>query len=143
MSVWTYYSPIGVGFLLVLVLHETVGGYAPVEWPLWTRWPFVIVIGILSGLLCQLLLIGVQGAFAQVLPVPVGRSIRGRGAVLGGALIIAAVALATIAGLLKIQDMPAPAVVTTVLCSMAAIGAVITYFWCWPVAIRDFHEGKR
>lgn len=143
MSVWTYYSPIGVGFLLVLILHETVGGYAPVEWPLWTRWPFVIVIGILSGLLCELLLIGVQGAFAQVLPVPVGRSIRGRGAVLGGALIIAAVALAAIAGLLKIQDMLAPAGVTTVLCALAAVGAVITYFWSWPVAVRDFHEGNR
>ena len=143
MGIWTYYSPLGIGFILVLALHESVGSSAPTAWPQWTYWPFVIVIGLLAGLLCQLLMIGVQGAFAQVLPVPIGRSIRGRGAVVGGGLIIATVALAAIAGLLKTQEMGLPSLVTGILTLAAAIGALITYIWCWPVAPRDFTNRNR
>jgi hypothetical protein len=143
MGSWTYYSPIGIGFLLVLALHESVGAYAPAEWPLWTHWPFALVMGLLCGILCQLLMFGVQGAFAQVLPVPIGRSIRGRGAVLGGGLIIAAVALAAITGLLKSQEMAVPASVTGIMTLASAAGALITYIWCWPLAGRDFSNRNR
>lgn len=138
MGIWTYYSPLGIGFLIVLALHDTIGANAPTEWPLWTHGPLTLVIGVITGLLCQLLMFGAQGAFAQVLPVPFGRSIRGRGAVLGGMLTIAAVALAAIAALLHLQEMSAPAFVTSMLCLAAAIAALVTYGWCWPVAVRDF-----
>jgi hypothetical protein len=87
------------------------------------------------------MLIGVQGAFAQVLPVPAGRSIRGRGAVTGGLLIITCVALGAVAGLLQSEELARAALVVGVLSLAAGGAAAITYVWCWPIAVRDF--GKR
>lgn len=137
MGFWTYYSPLGVGFLLTLALHDTIRAHAPVL-PAWAEWPFVIGVAVVVGLLCQLLMIGAQGVFAQVLPVPAGRSIRGRGAVVGGSLLVTCVALGAIAGLLRSEQLGAAALVIGLLSLASGAGAAITYVWCWPVAVRDF-----
>jgi hypothetical protein len=137
MGFWAYYSPVGIGLLVTLALHETVRAHGPVL-PGWAEWPFVVGVGLGVGLLCQLMMIGVQGAFAQVLPVPVGRSIRGRGAVIGGVAMIACVGLAAVTGLLHSEDLRTAAMITGALSLAAGVGALITYIWCWPVAVRDF-----
>jgi hypothetical protein len=139
MSFWAYYSPLGVGVLLTLMLHESVWGHAPLL-PMWAHWPFVLSVGLGVGILCQLMLIGVQGAFAQVLPVPVGRSIRGQAAVVGGCLIIGCVVLAAVAGLLQSEGLATAALAVAALSLASVAGAVITYVWCWPTAARDFDK---
>jgi len=140
MGFLTYYSPLWLGFLVTLALHDMAWSNAP-SWPEWAYWPFVAGAGVICGLFCQFIMIGVQGAFAQVLPVPNGRSIRGRGAVVGGVFILASGVLAAVAGLL-LSDALNRAAMTIGLISLAsAAGVVITYFWCWPMAARDF-DGK-
>ena len=141
MGFLTYYSPLGIGFVLTLVLQESVWANAT-NLPEGAHWPFVVGVGIVVGLLCQLLLVGAQGAFAQVLPVPIGRSIRGRGAVVGGVLIIATIVLGAIAGLLHSEELGRPVMVISGLGLAAAVGALVTYLWCWPTAIRDFDRGR-
>jgi hypothetical protein len=142
MGFWTYYSPLGIGVVLALVLHEAIWAHAPAM-PAWGRWPFVAGVAVGVGLLCQLMLIGVQGAFAQVLPVPVGRSIRGPGAMLGGWLIIVAIVLGAAGGLLRSEELHRAGLVIVVLGLLAAAGALITYVWCWPTAVRDFGKDAR
>lgn len=137
MSFWAYYLPLGIGLVVTLVLHETVWAHAS-GLPEWAEWPLVMGVGLVVGLLCQLMLVGVQGAFAQVLPVPRGRSIRGRGAVTGGLLIVGCVALGAVAGLLQSEELARAAQVVGALSLAAGIGAVIAYLWCWPMAVRDF-----
>ena len=141
MGFWAYYSPLWLGFLVTLVLHDTVWANAPGDMPESAHWPFIVGAGLVCGLLCQFVMIGVQGAFAQVLPVPVGRSIRGRGAVIGGLLIIACGALAAVAGLLHSDGMTRAASIVGLLSLASAVGIAGTYFWCWPMAERDF-DGK-
>jgi hypothetical protein len=140
MGFLTYYSPFGIGLLVTLVLHETVLAHGPAL-PGWAAWPFVVGVGVGVGLLCQLMMFGVQGAFAQVLPVPGGRSIRGRGAVVGGLLLIGCVVLAVVAVLLRSEELGTAAQVVAILSLVAGVGALLTYIWCWPMAVRDF--GKR
>lgn len=137
MGAWTYYSPLGLGIVLTLVLHETIRAHAPAM-AAWAEWPFVIGLAIGVGLLCQLLLVGAQGAFAQVLPVPMGRSIRGRGAMVGGWLVIGCVVLASAALLLWVEGLVIAGLVSGVLSLLCAAGAAGAYIWCWPVAVRDF-----
>jgi len=141
MGFWTYYSPLGLGFLLTLALHDTIRAHGPVL-PGWAEWPFLVGLGLGVGLVCQLLMIGAQGLFAQVLPVPVGRSIRGRAAVVGGGLIVAGVALAAVACLLYWEGLRAASLIVAALSGTAAGGAAITYIWSWPVAVRDFDRGR-
>jgi len=142
MGFWTYYSPLGLGIVLTLLLHDTIRAHAPAM-PVWAEWPFVVAVALGVGLLCQLMLIGAQGAFAQALPVPVGRSIRGRGAAVAGCLIIATVVLASVAGLLLSGELRTAAPVVGLLGLISAAGAVITYVWCWPTAVRDFDKRLR
>ncbi len=137
MGFWTYYLPFGIGLLITLVLHETVWGHAPVM-PEWAEWPFVAGVGVGVGLICQLMMIGVQGAFAQVLPVPRGRSIRGSGAVVVGVCLIGGVAFAVVAVLLRSDEMPVAPLVLAIISLLCLAGAIVTYLWCWPVAPRDF-----
>jgi hypothetical protein len=139
MGAWAYYSPLGLGLLVTLVLHETVRAHAPAM-PAWAEWPFVVGVALVVGLLCQLMMIGVQGAFAQVLPVPIGRSIRGRAAEVGGCLIMGCVALAVVAVLLGVDELNLAALVVGVLSGVSGAGALITYIWCWPTALRDFDK---
>ncbi|HPM23412.1 MAG TPA: hypothetical protein PLP66_05865, partial [Phycisphaerae bacterium] len=72
----TYYSPLWLGALLVLALNEPLR--VGLTLPDATEWLIVAALAIAAGLQSQVLLVGAQGAFAQVLPVPWGRSVRGR-----------------------------------------------------------------
>lgn len=137
MSAWTYYSPLWLGAIIAGVVgYGLLDQFPPL--PAWALWSCFAGLCLLAGLQCQLALIGAQGIFAQVLPVPRGRSVRGEAAVLGGALLLGWVVLSAVAGLLWFEDMLwAPLAVggASLLC---LAGAAITYVWCWPTAARDF-----
>ena len=141
MGFWTYYSPLGLGIVLTLVLQGDVWQWYLDSIPTLQdslRWPLVLATAVVAGIGCQLAMVGTQGAFAQVLPVPGGRSIRGRGAVVGGVLILAALVLGVIATLLKAEGVGAAPMIVGGCSLAAALGAVITYIWGWPTADRDF-----
>ncbi len=137
MTAWTYYSPLWLGVLLVLAANEMLRGALPRLDP-WLQWLVVGVTAANAGLAFQALMIGAQGAFAQVLPVPRGRSIRGGAAVLAGWLIIAGVVLGGVSALLGFEEVSTAAVVIGVLSLAAWAGAVIVYIWSLPAAVRDF-----
>lgn len=152
MGRWTYYAPFYLGALVTVIvawnyrasLPEWMARSYGVFWPASGAaafWPMVIALGLLVGLHLQLGLIGLQGAFAQVLPVPGGRSIRGGGAVLGGVLILAWWVLAGIALLLRLErDMQTSSWIFALAGLAALLAAAGTYAWHWPAAIRDFAE---
>lgn len=137
MSAWTYYSPLWLGVLLALVMNDTIQGQAQADSAA-VGWLIVIGVGIVVGLTGQLLMIGAQGASAQVLPVPVGRSIRGRGAVVGGFLIIAFVTLAGSAFILRSEEFRSASLISGFAALAALLSAAVIYIWSWPVAVRDF-----
>lgn len=137
----TYYSPVVLGTVVTLTLHQTIAEMGPLlREELY--WPFVGLVSLAVGILCQFLMFGAQGAFAQVLPVPGGRSIRGRGAVVSGGLLIAGIALAVAAGLLASEEVAAAGWVLGTLALAALGGSAGVYAWCWPAAVRDFAEER-
>jgi biotin transporter BioY len=95
------------------------------------------------GIQCQLVLISAQGLFAQVLPVPRGRSIRGSGAMAGGGFLLGWVVFSVVAVLLRSEEMRGAPVVLGVISLACLAGAVVTYVWCWPTAVRDFDSRAR
>jgi hypothetical protein len=142
MSRWTYYSPVLLGVLLVVALNDALrdrlAGYGA-----GLAWGVVVLVAIGVGLGCQVLTVGAQGAFAQVLPVPGGRSIRGRAAVTGGWLLILWVVLGAIAGLLGYEAVTVAALVLGGLSGLALVAALVVYIWSLPAAVADFGEGGR
>ncbi len=139
MGRFTYYSPFGLGFALILILHGWVRESSPAVLAAWP-WLFVGLVAIGVGLLCQLVMIGVQGAFAQVLPAPGGRSIRGGAARLAGGLLIGCGAAALIGALLRSEGLGVASWVLLGLSAAQAAGAILIYIWSWPTALRDFAE---
>jgi hypothetical protein len=156
MSRFTYYSPLWAGALLaalaVAALVDSPPG--PLRSP-FSGWPRIMDLAarcLAFGLLCQLVMLGCQGAFAQVLPVPGGRSIRGRGAVTAGGLLLAAIVSAVAAYQIATTELADLGPVLTgnaarsgpmawVAAGIGAaslLGAAISYVWCLPAAIRDF-----
>jgi hypothetical protein len=131
MTRFAYYSPFWIGALIWLGILTAQGDSVFGD-------PLLLGSVLAAGLTCQLVMIGVQGAFAQVLPVPVGKSIRGRGAVVTGSLILAAsVAFAT-SGLIAMDEVTRAAVVIGVIGAALALCALGAYIWCLPAAARDF-----
>jgi len=139
MGPWTYYSPFWLGAILTGVLYAN-GYHALPEMPTWAHVGIVAVGAPLVGVLCQLLLIGAQGAFAQVLPVPRGRSIRGAAAVGGGALIILGMALSGVAVLVAVEHagLRHIAMIIGGVGLAALLAALGLYLWNIPAAARDF-----
>ncbi|RMF72009.1 MAG: hypothetical protein D6744_17260 [Planctomycetota bacterium] len=141
MGRFTYYTPALIGALLVLgqanLLFEQPRVAALSES---ARWAVLVAACVANALLFQLLMVGAQGAFAQVLPVPKGRSIRGRAAVVTGALIIGSVALAMIAGLLQFEAIQPAATWVWSASAACAIAAIVLYGWQAPLAPRDFAD---
>ena len=137
MTAWTYYCPLWLGALLVLAMNEVLRAAFPRLTPE-AQWVIVGAAAIVTGLACQVLMIGAQGAFAQVLPLPRGRSIRGRGAVVAGGLLVAGVGLAGVATLLGFEEVTTAAIVIAGLSLAAWAGAVVVYVWNIPAAVRDF-----
>ncbi|HQL53991.1 MAG TPA: hypothetical protein PLQ87_04730 [Phycisphaerae bacterium] len=137
----TYYSPLWLGALLVLALNEPLR--VGLTLPDATEWLIVAALAIAAGLQSQVLLVGAQGAFAQVLPVPWGRSVRGRSAALAGWLLIAWVWLSVVTVMLGFETVTQAALVVGALSLAALAGALIVYIWNIPAAVRDFATDER
>lgn len=137
MSFWGYYSPSLLGAALALILYWNGLQGMP------ARSPGMHVLhaagwAVAAAAACQLLMIGAQGAFAQVMPAPGGKSIRGRGAVVSGASILAGGVLAAAAALLYAEGLGAPGLVAAIAAGAALATAAIAYFWSMPIAVADF-----
>jgi hypothetical protein len=142
MGRWTYYSPLWLGALLVILMNDSLRAALPPMEP-WAHWLVVAGVAVAAGLQSQVLMIGAQGAFAQVLPVPWGRSIRGRSAAAGGWLLIGWVALSLATVLLGYEEITQAALVLGGLSLAALGGAAVIYAWNVPAAIPDFgREGR-
>jgi hypothetical protein len=140
MGRWTYYSPLVLGMLLVVAMNESLR--AMLTMPDWQEWLIVVGVAAVVGIQCQILMIGAQGAFAQVLPVPMGRSIRGGAAMLAGWLLIAWVVLSAVTVLLGFEAVTQAAVVVGILSLAALVGMVVVYVWSLPAAITDFRNAS-
>ncbi|MFH1748016.1 MAG: hypothetical protein ABIG44_13355 [Planctomycetota bacterium] len=142
MGRWTYYSPLWLGTVITIVLQLSYQGITPGSGG-GVHWLRVAGIGVGVGLFCQLVMLATQGAFAQVLPVPSGRSLRGGGAVLVGWLLLLGLLLGFAAVLLGMEKMGLVSIVVGALSLGTLLGSAIAYLWKWPVAQRDFAEDKR
>ncbi len=142
MGRMTYYSPLLLGMVLVFVLNESVRAAFPLA-EAWRQWLYVTAGALAVGLECQLLMVAAQGAFAQVLPVPFGKSVRGRGAVLAGWLFFASSTLGAAAWLLGGAGARMAMMVLIVLSLVALGGSVAAYVWNLPAALVDFGADER
>lgn len=139
MGRFSYYSPILIGFAIVLMMNPTVREHRPAMSDSMI-WPYVIAVGLLAGLMCQVIMVGAQGAFAQVLPAPGGRSIRGSGAMWAGWLLLLAVLKALICLVLGFEELSRASWTFGIGATAALLAAAGTYAWSWPTAVRDFAE---
>lgn len=137
MNALSYYSPILLGAVLVLILHDTLGGMVPAE-PAGLHWAAYGGLALGGGLVAQLLMIGLQGTFARALPVPVGRTMRGRSALLVGLGILVSFVAVLLYGLFRAQgyDTAATGALWVALGMVAVV--MVMYAWSWPTAQRDF-----
>lgn len=142
MGRWTYYSPIALGALLVIVMNDSLRAALPSLEP-WTHWLVVVGVALAAGLQSQVLMIGAQGAFAQVLPVPWGKSIRGGGAATAGWLLILWVVLSGVTVLLAAEAVTRAAMVLGVASLAALAAALVVYVWNIPAAVADFGREER
>ncbi len=142
MGRFTYYSPLWLGALLVVLLNDPLRGAVP-TWAPWQQWLLVIGVALATGVQCQLLLVGAQGAFAQCLPVPGGRTIRGGLALAAGWLLIGWCVLSGVAVLLGYEAVSTPAAVVGVVSLVSLAGFGIVYFWGLPAAVDDFGGERR
>jgi hypothetical protein len=136
MGRWTYYSPLVLGILLVVAMNESLR--ATLTLPDWAEWLIVAGVAAAVGIQCQILMIGAQGAFAQVLPVPFGKSVRGGAATLAGWLLIAWVVLSAVTVLLGFEAVTQAAVVVGIVSLAALASMVVVYVWSLPAAVADF-----
>jgi len=141
MGPWSYYSPLGLAALVVLALNDSIRG-AMVR-PDWQEWLVVAGIALAAGVQAQLAMFAAQGVFAQVLPVPIGKSIRGGSAVLSGALLLGWVLLSCAAILLGYEEVGLPARILGVAALAALAGALVVYIWALPTAVADFRTRER
>lgn len=136
-----YYSPLWVGAAATgLLLWNSPELHARFGRPA-TYWSAYLGACALGGLLCQMLMIGAQGAFARVLPVPGGKSIRGTTAIIGGGAALAAVFLLAVAGFLyaeRSEGLLVAAYAFAIGAAAALVTAGIAYFWGLPAAVADF-----
>lgn len=142
MGRWTYYSPLLLGAFLVLAMYDALRDLMP-AWSPQLQWATIIGIAIVAGLHTQVLMVGAQGAFAQVLPVPGGRSIRGGAAVAAGWLLIAWCGLSAVTVLLGYEAISRAAQILGALSLATLVGALGVYFWSLPTADDEFREQRR
>ncbi len=139
MGPWTYYLPFIVGLLLPFGLHQAFFSSARMAGlEAWQQWGLLGLYGVGLAVSFQALMIGAQGAFAQVLPVPIGRSVRGRSAVVAGGALIATVLVGMATLFLYDQGSEGPGLIAAIITGVAALISLIAYVWAWPLAVRDF-----
>lgn len=141
MTRFGYYSPLVVGAgVAALLLWNSPELHARFARPA-AYWSAYLAACAIGGLLCQMLLLGGQGAFARVLPVPGGRSIRGTTAIVGGGSALAAVFCLAVAGFLyaeRSEGMLVASYAFAVGAGAAMLTAAVAYFWGMPAALADF-----
>ena len=141
MTRFGYYSPLWIGMGITgLLLWNSPELHARFAQPA-TYWTAYLVACALGGMLCQMLMIGAQGAFARVLPVPGGKSIRGTTAIVGGGSALAAVFCLVVAGFLyaeRSEGLLVAAYAFAIGAAAALVTAAIAYFWGLPAAVADF-----
>lgn len=145
MSRATYYSPFMLGFglgVLVPILQAADGSFSAGHgWLRVAFVPLVLLNGITTGVNWQLIMIGFQGVFAQVVPAFQGRSIRDAGAVAIGAFILIGMGLL---GALSIGFWLLGAALTPFVWILIGISlgslvtALLIFLWCLPLAVQDF-----
>lgn len=141
MGRWTYYAPLWLGILVILSLNDAIRGAMSTLEP-WQQWAIVFGGAVAGGLHCQVLMIGSQGAFAQVLPVPGGKSIRGTPAAAAGWLLIGWFVLGIATLLLLLEAISAAAIVAAALSGTVLLSAGAIYAWNLPAAVADFREER-
>jgi len=139
MGRWTYYSPLVLGIALAALMYPSYRAFVP-GWSLWAAVPLFVAACVFVGVQCQLVMIGAQGVFVQAWPVPGGRTIRGRGAVMGGACLLLGLAVEAAAGLLASEGLWAAATVLAGTSVASWTGVAIICAWCWPTAVCDFAD---
>ncbi|MBL8880683.1 MAG: hypothetical protein JNG88_16340 [Phycisphaerales bacterium] len=137
MNAWTYYSPMWGGALAAGVVYYNILGTVPPGWRV-LGWLACLVV----ALICQMLMIGAQGAFGQVLPVIGGKSIRGSGAILCGTLLLAGTGLALVGLVLTYEAVTLGGRAVFILGGASLTAALAAYFWNIPAAVRDFADEK-
>jgi len=139
---WTYYAPLWLGSLVAAALYVGNLGQLP-PWPNWVHAVAVVIGAPLVGVQLQLGLIGLQGAFAQVMPVPRGRTIRGRAAVVVGALLLGWSGSGLAAALLRSEGLNVPPLVVAGVALVCLVAAGVAYIWSLPSAMRDFGSERQ
>lgn len=140
MGFWGYVSPFFAGLGFTLIQYPAVLSWLDALTPLpeALRWLALIGLALLAGVAAQLLMIGAQGAFAQVLPVPFGRSLRGRAAVISGTALLIGVSCAAGAVLLHSREFPMLFNILGIAGLAGLTVALVAYFWGMPSVVRDF-----
>jgi len=142
MGFWAYYSPSWLGFLFALLMHDQIRAAHPT---LGTG-AFVAVLigyGVALGAFSQLMLMGLQGVSAQVLPVPRGRSIRGRPATVGGFLVLLFGVTAVVTAVLFQASAERGTLIAGVVCGLVGVGTLLHYLWNAGTAVQDFAAAGR
>jgi len=141
MGPWSYYSPLWLAALVVLALNDSIR--SAMARPDWQEWLVVAGSALAAAVQAQLAMFGAQGVFAQVLPVPIGKSIRGGPAVLSGALLLGWVLLSCAAILLGYEEVGLPARIVGAAALAGLAGALVVYIWALPTAVADFRARER
>ncbi len=137
MGRWAYFAPLWFGPLLVLGLNDAIRQTVP-KWEQSAQWLLVAAIAAAAAVQGQVLMVGAQGAFAQVLPVPVGRSIRGGAAVAAGWGLVGWVVLTVVTAILSYEGVTLAAMVIGAIGLAMLLAAGVVYAWNLPTAVRDF-----
>lgn len=141
MSRLTYYSPLIIGLLLPLTLYDHIlQADRVLILPEQVRWLVLAGVCLACGLHAQLAMLACQGIFARVLPVPFGRSLRGREAVLCGWFLLGYLTLAFAAFLLYSDEFARVSWSLLGAALASLLAALIAYIWGWPAAVRDFDD---
>lgn len=148
MSFATFYSPFLIGLILGigLTVVRAAGHWSTLGEGRWLVAPIALLAGLAWAIVLQLAMVGLQGVSAQVVPVVRGRSIRGRGAVAVGVLILVGLGLSGLGGLWAALSRTA---LTAWFWTMLSAGlscllaALITYLWCLPTADTEFVDASR
>lgn len=141
MGPFAYYSPFILGCIFALVmgdsLHDTFPTVTGLAWH-----GLRAASALVTGLLFQFILFGLQGVYAQVLPVPFGRSIRGGAAVAtGGLSLLCAISFVATALLLS-EGMLIGFLIAIIVGVASIIVAGLIYVWNLPAALRDFADDR-
>ena len=138
MGRMAYYSP-GIVAGLIGLVYAAFGTGLPTAAERVGLAAWLVPVLVLVGLL---LMLAAQGTFAGVLPVPLGKSLRGTKCQAIGLLIIAGLASAAVAGLLARVAVGRATLIVggcSLACWLTAIGL---YLWSLPAAVADFAEPK-